>query len=281
MASSSAVSPSASLVLCASFNQDNSWFSVGTKDGFKLFDARTGRLCFERAVGAFSIVEMLFSTNLLAIVGAGEQGSVHFLLDRKVAIWLFQQIDAHKSPLVAMIFSSSGTYLATASQQGTIIRVHLVSQATESYSFRRGTYPSTIYSLSFGPCADVPEVLVATSSSGSLHAFLLGPAIKQRRKPYRVIGSLIPDTLSDAFDHAYHHILHNVVPACVKSHVRIYSIDNISSAPGVSGFRASIFIITHNGYFREYSLNVTKSNECSWSLEREVNVLDTISNDPN
>lgn len=44
---------------------------------------------------------------------------------------LFQQIDAHRSPLVAMIFSSSGTYLATASQQGTIIRVHLVSQATE------------------------------------------------------------------------------------------------------------------------------------------------------
>ncbi|URE31459.1 WD40 [Musa troglodytarum] len=161
MASSSAVSPSASLVLCASFNQDNSWFSVGTKDGFKLFDARTGRLCFERAVGAFSIVEMLFSTNLLAIVGAGEQGSVHFLLDRKVAIWLFQQVQ-----------------------------------------------------------------------------------------------------LRDL-------------------HVRIYSIDNISSAPGVSGFRASIFIITHNGYFREYSLNVTKSNECSWSLEREVNVLDTISNDPN
>ncbi|THU47125.1 hypothetical protein C4D60_Mb09t12230 [Musa balbisiana] len=463
MASSSRTSPSASPVLCASFNQDNSWFSVGTKDGFKLFDARTGRLCFERAVGAFNIVEMLFSTNLLAIVGAGEQpslsprklclfntltgsalrelnfltsivavrlnrkrlivvlrdktyiydlnslviletidtvpnnkglcafspgsescylalpasttkgsvliyntvalqsvcqidahrsplvamifsssgtylatasqqgtiirvhlvsqatesysfrrgtypstiyslsfgpcadvpevlvatsssGSLHaFLLGPaiKQSCVLFQQIDAHRSPLVAMIFSSSGTYLATASQQGTIIRVHLVSQATESYSFRRGTYPSTIYSLSFGPCADVPEVLVATSSSGSLHAFLLGPAIKQRRKPNRVIGSLIPDTLSDAFDHAYHHILHNVVPACVKSHVRIHSIDNISSAPEVSGFRASIFIITRNGYFREYSLNVTKSNECSWSLEREVNLLDTVSNDPN
>ncbi|CAL9166958.1 unnamed protein product [Musa hybrid cultivar] len=320
------------------------------------------------AVGAFNIVEMLFSTNLLAIVGAGEQPSLsprklclfntltgsalrelNFLtsivavrLNRKrlivvlrdktyiydlnslviletidtvpnnkglcafspgsescylalpasttkgsvliyntVALQSVCQIDAHRSPLVAMIFSSSGTYLATASQQGTIIRVHLVSQATESYSFRRGTYPSTIYSLSFGPCADVPEVLVATSSSGSLHAFLLGPAIKQRRKPNRVIGSLIPDTLSDAFDHAYHHILHNVVPACVKSHVRIHSIDNISSAPGVSGFRASIFIITRNGYFREYSLNVTKSNECSWSLEREVNLLDTVSNDPN
>ncbi|KAG0474005.1 hypothetical protein HPP92_015862 [Vanilla planifolia] len=60
-------------VLCASFNQDNSCFAIGTKDGFKLFDARTGRLRYERVIGAFSIVEMLFSTSLIAIVGAGEQ----------------------------------------------------------------------------------------------------------------------------------------------------------------------------------------------------------------
>ncbi|RWV93121.1 hypothetical protein BHE74_00031675 [Ensete ventricosum] len=83
---------------------------------------------------------------------------------------LFQQIDAHRSPLVAMIFSSSGTYLATASQQGTIIRVHLVSQATE----------------------------------------------------VKLIGCLV----------SYFFLLF-----LFFSHVRIYSIDNISSAPGVSGFR--------------------------------------------
>lgn len=41
------------------------------------------------------------------------------------------QIDAHRSPLIAMAFSSNGTYIATASEHGTIIRVHLISDATK------------------------------------------------------------------------------------------------------------------------------------------------------
>lgn len=44
--------------------------------------------------------------------------------------WL-QQIDAHRGPLAAIVLSSNGMYIATASEQGTIIRVHLVSEATK------------------------------------------------------------------------------------------------------------------------------------------------------
>ncbi|XP_059454594.1 autophagy-related protein 18b-like [Corylus avellana] len=63
-------------ILCASFNQDASCFAIGTSEGFKIFDSNTGRLCYERAIGAFIIVEMWFSSSLLAIVGAGEQPSL-------------------------------------------------------------------------------------------------------------------------------------------------------------------------------------------------------------
>jgi hypothetical protein len=42
-----------------------------------------------------------------------------------------RQIDAHQSPLAAMTFSSKGMYLATASEKGTIVRVHLVAHATK------------------------------------------------------------------------------------------------------------------------------------------------------
>jgi hypothetical protein len=42
-----------------------------------------------------------------------------------------QQIDAHQSPLAAMAFSSNGMYLATASEKGTMVRVHIVAQATK------------------------------------------------------------------------------------------------------------------------------------------------------
>lgn len=48
--------------------------------------------------------------------------------------WIFYfiiQIDAHRSPLAAMVFSSNGMYIATASEQGTLVRVHLVSDATK------------------------------------------------------------------------------------------------------------------------------------------------------
>ncbi|KAK6151530.1 hypothetical protein DH2020_014165 [Rehmannia glutinosa] len=63
-------------ILCASFNQDNSCFAIGTRDGFKIFDCDTGRLLYDRVVGAFIIVEMLYRSSLLAIVGAGEQPSL-------------------------------------------------------------------------------------------------------------------------------------------------------------------------------------------------------------
>jgi len=76
MASSSAPSQ----VICASFNQDNSLFSVGTKEGVKIFDSRNGRLCFENNLGGLNIVEMLFGTSLLAIVGTGEQVPQEFLI---------------------------------------------------------------------------------------------------------------------------------------------------------------------------------------------------------
>ncbi|KAL5559003.1 hypothetical protein UlMin_035214 [Ulmus minor] len=199
------------------------------------FDLKSRRLYYERAIGAFTIVEMLFSSSLLAIVGAGEQpslsprrlclfnnltrmtlqelnfltSSLAILMNRKRllvilqdktyiydiksltildtidtvpnlkglcafspsldgcflallasttkgSLLLYNVMELHPqyvpcSPLAAIALSSSGVYIATA--------------------FRRGTYPSTIYSLSFGPSMELPDILVATSSSGSIHGF--------------------------------------------------------------------------------------------------------------
>lgn len=353
-------------ILCASFNQDNSCFAIGTRDGFKIFDSNTGRLCYERAMGAFIIVEMLYSSSLLAIVGAGLQPSLsprrlclfntttgnalrelNFLtsilavcVNRKRLIVVLQEkvyiydinslaildtidmvpnlkglyafspsldgcflalpastakgsvlvynvmelhshceIDAHRSPLAAMVFSSNGMYIATASEQGTIIRVHLVSEASKSYSFRRGTYPSTIFSLSFGPSKQLPDTLVATSSSGSVHAFSLGFSINQRsRRSTSILGSIIPESVNDVLDPAYHHVLHNGFPAGVKSYAVIRKVDKIGdSASGSVACRATVSILTYSGYFLEYTLSINHQNESSWVLEREFNLLTVIS----
>ncbi|KAA8522822.1 hypothetical protein F0562_009245 [Nyssa sinensis] len=353
-------------ILCASFNQDNSCFAIGTRDGFKIFDPNSGRLLYERAIGAFSIVEMLYRSSFLAIVGAGEQPSLsprrlclfntetgtalkevkelNFLtsilavrVNKKRLIVILQEkayiydinslvildtidtvpnlkglcafspsldgcflalpastvkgsvlvynvmelnshceIDAHRSPLAAIVLSSNGMYIATASEQGTIIRVHLVSEATKSYSFRRGTYPSTISSLSFGPSLQLPDLLLATSSSGSVHVFYLGFAINQRsRRSISFLGSIIPDSVNDAFDPAHHHVLHNAVPAGVKSYVVIRKVDKVADTSSSDSLpcRASISIITYSGYFQEYILTINHKNESSWILEHEFNLL--------
>ncbi|VVA18148.1 PREDICTED: autophagy-related [Prunus dulcis] len=357
-------------ILCASFNQDTSCFAIGTKDGFKIFDSNTGRLCYERAIGAFVIVEMLFSSSLLAIVGAGEEPSLsprrlclfntttgtalrelNFLtsilavrMNKKRLVVILQdktyvydinslgildtidtipnlkglcafspslegcflalpasiskgsvllynvmdlhlhcEIDAHRAPLAAMALSSNGTYIATASEQGTIIRVHLVSEATKSYSFRRGTYPSTIFSLSFGPSTQLPDILVGTSSSGSVHAFSLGFSIYQSRskRSGSFLGSIIPGSVTDALDPAHHDVLHNAAPAGVKSYAVIRKVDKVAdtSTSEIVACRATISIITYNGYFQEYNLSINNQNEFSWSLEREFKLLTVISDD--
>lgn len=365
--SSSSSSSSQYPILCASFNQDNSGFAISTRDGFKIFDSNTGRLCYERASGAFVVVEMLYSSSLLAIVGGGEQPSLsprrlclfntttgtalrelNFLtsvlavrLNKKRLVVVLQEktyiydsntlaildaidtvpnvkglcafspsldgcflalpssttkgsvlvynvmelhshceIDAHRSPLAAIAMSFNGMYIATASEQGTIIRVHLVSEATKSYSFRRGTYPSTIFSMSFGPSTQLPDILVALSSSGSIHVFLLGLAINQRgRRSSSFLGSLLPDSVNDAFDPAHHRVLHNAVPAGVKSNVVVRKVDKIAdtSLSESVASRATLSVVTFNGHFLEYTVDVNTQNESKRSLESEFNLLAVIS----
>ncbi|OAA44358.1 Autophagy-related protein 18 [Metarhizium rileyi] len=80
-------------------------------------------------------------------------------------------IEAHRSPLSCICLNSDGTLLATASETGTIIRVFSIPRGQKLYQFRRGTYPSTIYSMSF----NLSSTLVCVSStSDTVHIFRLG-----------------------------------------------------------------------------------------------------------
>ncbi|GAB2291525.1 Autophagy- protein 18b [Dionaea muscipula] len=354
--------PSPYPILCASFNQDASYFAIGTRTGFKLFDVKTGRLCYQRDMGAFLVVEMRFSSNLIALVGAGEQPSLsprrlclynttsgtalrelNFLtsvlavrLNKSRLIVILQEktfiydlnslailstidtvpnpkgicafshhldscflalpastkkgsvsvynvtelqshseINAHHAPLAAMVLSSDGAYLATASEQGTKIRVHMILDGTKCCSFRRGTYPSTVFCLSFEPSIQLPDLLGATSSSGSLHVFLLGLAMGERsRRSSSLLGSIVPGSITGVLDPAHHHVLHNVVPEGVKSCAAIRKVDKVAdpSAYETICFRATIPIIAYDGYFREYSLTMNDQNEPLWNLERELNL---------
>lgn len=80
-------------------------------------------------------------------------------------------IEAHKASLASIALSRDGSLLATASDKGTIIRVFSVATGVKLYQFRRGTYPTKIYSLSF---SSDKKYVIATSSTETVHIFRLG-----------------------------------------------------------------------------------------------------------
>ncbi|KFH44249.1 Autophagy-related protein-like protein [Hapsidospora chrysogenum ATCC 11550] len=80
-------------------------------------------------------------------------------------------IEAHRAPLSCMCLNNDGTLLATASETGTIIRVFSVPRCQKLYQFRRGTYPSRIYSMSFNLSS---TLLCVSSTSDTVHIFRLG-----------------------------------------------------------------------------------------------------------
>ncbi|GAA0157210.1 scaffold/adaptor protein [Lithospermum erythrorhizon] len=284
----STTNPSSSYpILCTSFNQDNSCFVIGTKDGFKIFDAKTGTLLYERAAGACIIVEMLFSSSLLAIVGAGEQPS---LSPRRLCLFN----TATGSPIRELNFLTSilavrvnKKRLAVILQDKTYIYDTGTLEILETIDTvpnlkgrnEVGSYQSTIFSLSFGPSTKLPGILLATSSSGSVRTFFLGLALNQRIRKSNFLGAMIRDSLSDVLDPTHHHILHHAVPAGVKSNAVVWKTDRVTdtSTSETMALRSTISIITSSSYFLDYSCCVNRKNECTWMLERELNLLSAIS----
>ncbi|KAI7869749.1 WD40-repeat-containing domain protein [Spinellus fusiger] len=60
-------------VLFINFNQDYSCVSLGSKRGYRIYNCDPFGKCYSKSEGGTGIVEMLFCTSLVALVGAGEQ----------------------------------------------------------------------------------------------------------------------------------------------------------------------------------------------------------------
>ncbi|KAF2469494.1 WD40 repeat-like protein [Lindgomyces ingoldianus] len=239
--------------LSASFNADNSCFSVALETGFRVFTSKSGDLKLAREVGGgIGCAEMLSTTRYIALVGGGKQPKFP---QNKVQIWndatqlvstslefktpiqrvrisqshlvvvllnnvgiykmksppekiadyetvnnpfglcslgskivafpgrtpgqvkLFHLdsgnvsiIPAHDSPLRALALSKNGDVVATASEQGTLIRIWSFPSCTKIGELRRGIDPAVIFSLAFSP---IGSLLAVTSDKSTLHIFEL------------------------------------------------------------------------------------------------------------
>jgi WD repeat-containing protein 45 len=77
-------------------------------------------------------------------------------------------IPAHNSPLSAIELSPDGEMLATASENGTLIRVWSTSSSNKVAELRRGVDPASIFSLAISPSN---TMLAVTSDKSTLHIF--------------------------------------------------------------------------------------------------------------
>ncbi|GLI62273.1 hypothetical protein VaNZ11_004880 [Volvox africanus] len=248
-------------VLHISFNQDCTCVALGSQQGVHIYNVDTHKLCYRYAIGAVSIVEMLFCTSLVGFVGAGEQPALTprkltvmntstsrtiqelsyptsimavrmnrqrlvVMTSRRVQVYsmsnlaclraidmeegqmggccaltcchepnllalptssatgtvriydlaqeggnVLSEVRAHQTPVTLMSWSADGSLLATASAKGTLIRVHRMPSAARSHSFRRGAMSAIIQSMAFGPVGHSMQLLVASSSHGTIHVF--------------------------------------------------------------------------------------------------------------
>ena len=94
-------------------------------------------------------------------------------------------INAHQHDIACITMNQLGTYVATASKKGTLIRVFEVKSRRQLMEFRRGTDAASLYCLSFS--AD-SAYLCASSDKGTVHIFAVKEPEKNKRSTLSKVG---------------------------------------------------------------------------------------------
>lgn len=173
-------------------------------------------------------------------------------------------IPAHDNPLAALSFNQQSTMLASASEKGTVIRVHNVDDGQCLYEFRRGYARCVdIYSLSFSSDS---LFLAASSSTETVHIFKLD----QTRDDQSAIvpnqstwGSLLGRALVQSSTYISSHVsdmLHQwrSFATCrlpFKQLKNVCAITTIDRQPRV-------LVVSSEGYLYIYDLDVNEGGDC-------------------
>ncbi|KAK9448702.1 WD40-repeat-containing domain protein [Limtongia smithiae] len=405
------------------FNQDFSCISVGTKHGYKIYNCDPFGKCYYKAGGGIAIVEMLFCTSLVALVGIGDQPTLSprklhltntkrqsticelsfpttvlavklnrrrliVVLEEQIYIYdisnmkllhtietslnpnaicalspssencyfaypspaaatsqfsslstypqplqspSFQQgagdvlifdalatqpinvIEAHKAPLSCIALNQDGTMLATASDKGTIVRVFSVPAGAKLYQFRRGSYPSKIYSITFNLSS---TLLCVSSATDTVHIFKLSDAEDSgnmmingddRRTSFSSIGSdsNSPPSLNGGIFDAMmdgktrNGVMRNLIRRSSQTLGRSVAgrvggylptavtemwepqrdfayfklpVKGIKSVVAISPTSPHVIVVTSEGLFYQYSLDLERGGECT--MEKQYSLLD-------
>lgn len=182
-------------------------------------------------------------------------------------------IEAHKSPISVTAISNDGTLMATASDKGTIIRVFSLPSGTLLHKFRRGTYPSKVFSINFNLSS---TLLAVSSATQTVHIFRL------RGDPTEESAGDIDTSLGDRTNSGRMRKLAGYLPNVgdlLEPKVRDFAYFKL---PGSSSTQSVIAInhlhhvmaVTSDGYFYQYSIDMESGGECQmvrqYSLDEHV-----------
>jgi WD40 repeat protein len=91
-------------------------------------------------------------------------------------------ISAHKGEIACVAFNQEATKIATASVQGTLIRVWELATKAKLLELRRGTDPATIYCINFSHNS---EFLCCAGDKGTVHIFAVKEPSRNKRMIFR------------------------------------------------------------------------------------------------
>jgi len=198
----------------------------------------------------------------LAYPGSQQTGDV-YIFDA-LSLRTVSVVAAHKGPIAAIAISQDGALMATASEKGTLIRVHSVPSASKNWTFRRGTYPATVGSLAFSVDG---KWLAAASDTGTVHIFKL----EDGASGFGLV-SYLPEMFSQVWepqrDVAHIRLPNTGIPALCG----IVSDTTLSSS-------ARVMVLTADGFYYTYLLDVT-SQGGELKLVQEFSLLTDASEPP-
>ncbi|KAF6745315.1 WD40 repeat-like protein [Ephemerocybe angulata] len=219
-------------------------------------------------------------------------------------------IQAHKAPISCLALNSTGTLLATASDKGTVIRVWSVPGAEKLYQFRRGTREAKIYSINFNV---VGSLMAVSSAHDTVHIFKLGGATGGKASPRSVAESLDGGSTTGTLDGGYEAFIDSKKSRSVGSSLTRKSLQltrgltssvgsylpssmkemwepsrdfaslslpssGARTVVGLSGTMPHVMVISSDGYFYLYSIDLENGGECA--LLKQYSLLDSVDVDP-
>lgn len=166
-------------------------------------------------------------------------------------------VKAHRNSLALAQLNSDGTLLATVSEKGTLIRIFSIPAGTLLHEFRRGSFESSVYCITFNLSS---TFVCVSSSTQTIHIYRLN-------KPDDEDGDEASATPPKK--HGYTYGLRKTVGKAVRDQRgRGFAWFKVPSKPGTRSTLAIaplsniVYVATASGILYHYAINMEKGGEC-------------------